>query len=119
MHRKEPPCDFFHASTQRAAASSNGISIAMYAYVLPLLTWLTFQPSNRSHLRLVYEGNPMGWVVEQAGGKASTGAGAMLDQQVRTFCGVFDCARYNKNTRIYYNAEKLQRRHTAVAGYHY
>ncbi|CAM9149190.1 unnamed protein product [Laminaria digitata] len=35
----------------------------------------------RSHLRLVYEGNPMGWVVEQAGGKASTGAGAMLDQQ--------------------------------------
>lgn len=24
----------------------------------------------------------MGWVVEQAGGKASTGAGAMLDQQV-------------------------------------
>lgn len=25
----------------------------------------------------------MGWVVEQAGGKASTGAGAMLDQKVR------------------------------------
>lgn len=25
----------------------------------------------------------MGWVVEQAGGRASTGAGAMLDQQVR------------------------------------
>ena len=36
----------------------------------------------RSHLRLVYEGNPMGWVVEQAGGRASTGAGAMLDQEV-------------------------------------
>ncbi|CAM9489934.1 unnamed protein product [Pylaiella littoralis] len=35
----------------------------------------------RSHLRLVYEGNPMGWVVEQAGGRASTGAGAMLDQE--------------------------------------
>lgn len=37
---------------------------------------------HRSHLRLVYEGNPMGWVVEQAGGKASTGAGAMLEQEV-------------------------------------
>lgn len=24
----------------------------------------------------------MGWVVEQAGGRASTGAGAMLDQEV-------------------------------------
>ncbi|CAN0459051.1 unnamed protein product [Ascophyllum nodosum] len=35
----------------------------------------------RSHLRLVYEGNPMGWVVEQAGGKASTGAGDMLNHQ--------------------------------------
>ncbi|CAM9160712.1 unnamed protein product [Scytosiphon promiscuus] len=35
----------------------------------------------RSHLRLVYEGNPMGWVVEQAGGRASTGAEAMLDRE--------------------------------------
>lgn len=60
-----------------------------YAYALPLLTWLTFQ-TNRSHLRLVYEGNPMGWVVEQAGGRASTGTGAMLDQQVGVCCGLFD-----------------------------
>ncbi|CAM9700983.1 unnamed protein product, partial [Hapterophycus canaliculatus] len=35
----------------------------------------------RSHLRLVYEGNPMGWVVEQAGGRVSTGAEAMLDRE--------------------------------------
>ncbi|CAB1112423.1 unnamed protein product [Ectocarpus sp. CCAP 1310/34] len=35
----------------------------------------------RSHLRLVYEGNPMGWVVEQAGGRASTGVAAMLDKE--------------------------------------
>lgn len=51
-------------------------------YVFPPLRWFIVYPRNRSHLRLVYEGNPMGWVVEQAGGKASTGAGAMLDQQV-------------------------------------
>lgn len=28
----------------------------------------------------------MGWVVEQAGGRASTGAGAMLDQEVGSVC---------------------------------
>mmetsp|Transcript_34056 Transcript_34056/g.42962 ORF Transcript_34056/g.42962 Transcript_34056/m.42962 type:complete len:408 (+) Transcript_34056:3-1226(+) len=33
----------------------------------------------RSHLRLVYEGNPMGFVVEQAGGLASTGVDRVLD----------------------------------------
>eukprot|EP00903_Cladosiphon_okamuranus_P008055 g7769.t1 len=51
----------------------------------------------RSHLRLVYEGNPMGWVVEQAGGRASTGTGAMLDQEpsdiherIPTFLGSID-----------------------------
>ncbi|CAM9512814.1 unnamed protein product [Discosporangium mesarthrocarpum] len=48
----------------------------------------------RSHLRLVYEGNPMGWVVEQAGGRASTGKEAMLGvqpgrvhQRIPTFLG--------------------------------
>eukprot|EP00611_Tribonema_gayanum_P008621 TRINITY_DN1822_c0_g1_i2.p2 TRINITY_DN1822_c0_g1~~TRINITY_DN1822_c0_g1_i2.p2 ORF type:complete len:171 (-),score=53.36 TRINITY_DN1822_c0_g1_i2:403-915(-) len=48
----------------------------------------------RSHLRLVYEGNPMGFVVEQAGGKASTGVGPILEevpqdvhQRIPTFLG--------------------------------
>jgi fructose-1,6-bisphosphatase I len=30
-------------------------------------------------LRLLYEANPLGWVVEQAGGKASTGTSRILD----------------------------------------
>ena len=30
-------------------------------------------------LRLMYEANPMGWIVEQAGGKCSTGNGRILD----------------------------------------
>jgi fructose-1,6-bisphosphatase I len=30
-------------------------------------------------LRLLYEANPLAWVVEQAGGKASTGTGRILD----------------------------------------
>lgn len=51
----------------------------------------------RSHLRLVYEGNPMGFVVEQAGGKASTGTTPMLEQEpldvhqrIPTFMGSVD-----------------------------
>ena len=35
----------------------------------------------RSHLRLVYEGNPMAMVVEEAGGLASTGRERILDIQ--------------------------------------
>jgi fructose-1,6-bisphosphatase I len=30
-------------------------------------------------LRLLYEANPLAWVVEQAGGRASTGTGRILD----------------------------------------
>lgn len=33
----------------------------------------------RAHLRLVYEGNPIAFVVENAGGKASTGVGDIMD----------------------------------------
>ena len=35
-------------------------------------------------LRLMYEANPLGWVVEQAGGKASTGTGRILDVEPKT-----------------------------------
>ena len=35
-------------------------------------------------LRLLYEANPLGWVVEQAGGKASTGTMRILDVEPKT-----------------------------------
>jgi len=48
-------------------------------------------------LRLLYEGNPMSFLIEQAGGKSSTGAGRVLDvvptslhQRVPIFCGSAD-----------------------------
>lgn len=59
----------------------------------------------------------MGWVVEQAGGKASTGAGAMLDQQVGVFCGLFDYAQYHESAIILQRRER-RKRQTAGAGYH-
>ncbi len=34
-------------------------------------------------LRLLYECNPMGFIVEQAGGKASTGTGAVMDLEMK------------------------------------
>lgn len=39
----------------------------------------TKQPSKPGRLRLLYEGNPMAMLVEQAGGLASTGRGAISD----------------------------------------
>lgn len=59
----------------------------------------------------------MGWVVEQAGGKASTGAGAMLDQQVGDFCGLFDWVHYHERA-IILNRRERWKRQTAEAGYH-
>jgi fructose-1,6-bisphosphatase I/sedoheptulose-1,7-bisphosphatase/fructose-1,6-bisphosphatase I len=41
----------------------------------------TKDPSKPGRLRLMYEANPMSMVVEQAGGKASTGRGRILDVQ--------------------------------------
>ena len=35
--------------------------------------------SRRGKLRLMYEGNPLGFIIEQAGGYASDGRGAVLD----------------------------------------
>jgi len=39
----------------------------------------TKDPSKPGKLRLMYEANPMGWLVEQAGGRASTGRERILD----------------------------------------
>lgn len=41
----------------------------------------TRDPSKPGRLRLMYEANPMGFIVEQAGGWASTGRGRILDVQ--------------------------------------
>ena len=38
-------------------------------------------PSKPGRLRLMYEANPMAWLMEQAGGAASTGLGPLLDVQ--------------------------------------
>jgi fructose-1,6-bisphosphatase I len=37
--------------------------------------------ARKGKLRLMYEGNPLAWIVEQAGGYASDGCGAVLDIQ--------------------------------------
>lgn len=41
----------------------------------------TKDPSKPGRLRLLYEASPIGFLVEQAGGRASTGRGALLDVQ--------------------------------------
>jgi fructose-1,6-bisphosphatase I/sedoheptulose-1,7-bisphosphatase len=44
----------------------------------------TKEPGRRGRLRLLYEANPIAFVVEQAGGLASTGGGRVLDLQPRS-----------------------------------
>jgi len=39
------------------------------------------QPPKPGRLRLLYEANPIGFIIEQAGGRASTGRGAVLEVQ--------------------------------------
>jgi fructose-1,6-bisphosphatase I len=41
--------------------------------------WDKREPNKPGKLRLMYEANPMGWLVEQAGGLASNGAQRILD----------------------------------------
>jgi len=41
--------------------------------------WDKREPNKPGKLRLLYEANPMSWLVEQAGGAASTGRGRILD----------------------------------------
>jgi fructose-1,6-bisphosphatase I len=41
--------------------------------------WDQREPGKPGKLRLMYEANPMGWLVEQAGGAASTGTERILD----------------------------------------
>ncbi|MEJ7930727.1 class 1 fructose-bisphosphatase [Ramlibacter sp. AN1015] len=43
--------------------------------------WDKREPNKPGKLRLMYEANPMGWLVEQAGGAASTGRQRILDVQ--------------------------------------
>ncbi len=44
-----------------------------------LYPWDQREPNKPGKLRLMYEANPMGWLVEQAGGAASTGRERILD----------------------------------------
>jgi len=44
-----------------------------------LYPWDKREPGKPGKLRLMYEANPMGWLVEQAGGAASTGRERILD----------------------------------------
>ena len=44
-----------------------------------LYPWDEREPDRPGKLRLMYEANPLGWVVEQAGGQASDGRGPILD----------------------------------------
>jgi len=44
-----------------------------------LYPWDKREPGKPGKLRLMYEANPMGWLVEQAGGAASTGTERILD----------------------------------------
>jgi fructose-1,6-bisphosphatase I len=43
--------------------------------------WDKREPGKPGKLRLMYEANPMGWLVEQAGGAATTGRQRILDVQ--------------------------------------
>jgi len=46
-----------------------------------LYPWDKREPDKPGKLRLMYEANPMGWIVEQAGGAATTGRQRILDIQ--------------------------------------
>jgi fructose-1,6-bisphosphatase I len=46
-----------------------------------LYPWDRREPEKPGKLRLMYEANPMGWIVEQAGGAASNGHQRILDIQ--------------------------------------
>jgi fructose-1,6-bisphosphatase I len=43
--------------------------------------WDKREPNKPGKLRLMYEANPMGWLVEQAGGAATNGTTRILDIQ--------------------------------------
>jgi fructose-1,6-bisphosphatase I len=43
--------------------------------------WDQREPNKAGKLRLLYEANPMGWLIEQAGGAATNGQKRILDLQ--------------------------------------
>jgi fructose-1,6-bisphosphatase I len=43
--------------------------------------WDQREPNKAGKLRLLYEANPMGWLIEQAGGAATNGQQRILDLQ--------------------------------------
>jgi hypothetical protein len=56
--------------------------------------WDKREPEKAGKLRLMYEANPMSWLVEQAGGMATNGRQRILDIQFLE-CGSLEVARTN------------------------
>ena len=71
----------------------------------------TRDPSKAGHLRLLYAANPMAWIIEQAGGAASTGRERILDivaenlhQRIPVILG----SRNEVERVVRYHAEELE-----------
>lgn len=67
--------------------------------------WDSRKANKPYKLRLMYEGNPMAWLVEQAGGLADTGEGRILDIQptdIHQRCGVILGSRDEVTTCLQY-----------------
>ena len=70
----------------------------------------TRDPKRPGHLHLLYEANPIGFLIEQAGGRASTGYGPLLQLQPQNVhqCVGLICGSRNEVERIErYHEEKL------------
>jgi fructose-1,6-bisphosphatase I/sedoheptulose-1,7-bisphosphatase len=67
----------------------------------------TKDPSKPGRLRLLYEANPVGFIIEQAGGRASTGRHAMLDVQPSSLHQRIGLVFGSKN-----EVERIERYHT-------
>jgi len=71
----------FHVSSNKRCAQWKGDLIAILFYCF----MIDSSPSTSLQLRLMYEGNPMAYIIENAGGLASTGnGGAILDVQPKS-----------------------------------
>jgi len=70
----------------------------------------TKDPSKPGRLRLLYEANPIGFIMEQAGGRASTGRGAVLEVQPAALHQRIGLVFGSKN-----EVERIERYHTEPA----
>ena len=73
--------------------------------------WDKREPNKPGKLRLMYEANPMGWLIEQAGGAASNGRERILDVQPRQLHERVSVILGSKN-----EVERVQAYHLEQAG---